>query len=132
MKKEKIMRLALCLVCLWGMGGMKSEVQAKAKVKAKTETERLYEKALRIHFKGWGYLGKSGSCYYTHAEQSYASRKNEIMIVGLQDTAKEIKIPEKIKGRKVTLIKLLDLREVTDGTDLYKKLWNTKPAESKT
>ena len=138
MKEKGFVRLlgflAFCLICLWGMGEMKSEVQAK--VKAKTETERLYEKALRAHFKGWGTLGKSGHCYYAYAKHSYTNRKNEIMIVGLQDTVKEIKIPEKIKGKKVTVIKLLDFREITediaDGSAIYEKICNTKPAESKT
>lgn len=133
MKEKRFMKLlgilALCTICLWGMGEMKSKSQAK--VKARTETECLYEKALRAHFKGWGHLGKSGHCYYAYAKHSYSNRKNEIMIVGLQDTVKEIKIPEKIKGKKVTVIHLLSLGEITNGTTL-EKLLNTKPAESKT
>ena len=116
MKGKKIMRLlgflAFCLICLWAVG--ENAWAAEKKVP--------YDTALRVHFKNWGcHLGKSNHCYYTNASNIYGDRKNGVVIVGFQETVKEIRIPEKIKGKKVIAIHLISFETLSSSYEDYKR-----------
>lgn len=108
MNKKRLMGLlgvlAFCLMCLWAVGE-----NARAAEQGETAKKKFScDAAMRKHFKNWGiYLGKSSHCYYTYARNIYGNRKNGVVIVGFQETVKEIRIPEKIKGKKVIAIHLV-------------------------
>lgn len=121
--------LALCLICLWAAGG-NAQAAEQGEATGATEKKKVsYDAALRKYFKNRReYLGKSKHCYYTYAKNIYGNRKNGLVIVGLQESVKEIRIPQKIKGKKVIAIYLIPLSTISDD---YRELLSLR-AKSKT
>ena len=106
MNRKKMMGLlgvlALCLMCLWAAGGSVRAAEAKGAESPAKEREVSYEEGLRYFVKNGGKkyfktsgFGKSGHCYYT-----YVGKKKEVEIIGFEETVREIRIPDKIKGKK--------------------------------
>ena len=132
MKKEKTAKLtvllALCLSCLWLWGGRAeaAEVSSPAGTEEPAGTSEpgsrdedrpkiSYEAGLRIDMKARGkYFGKAGNCYYT-----YTNHNKEIKIIGFRESARKITIPEKIKGKKVTVLTVKEPELIPNGSGDY-------------
>lgn len=117
MKENNICRiLNICLICLVCIFLANTSTQAK-KNKQRIflwdveEDEETKGRTMRDFMKRRGlFYGESGNCMYT-----YINHKKEVKIIGLKLKAKKVKIPAKIRGKKVTVIELFNPGEEGDS-----------------
>ena len=72
------------------------------------ETDSQTPGTLRAYIENQGlFYGEYKDCMYT-----YTNQEKEIKIIGLNENAENIKIPNKINGKKVTILDLIPKNEV--------------------